>query len=427
MFLAAYALAATAVWRNCDEVYDLALYRGQVVAATSGGAFVEGRNHEWRPLGSGSPAPIRKLRISGNQLQAVDRTGAVFQFEGSSWRPTESSEPLSSVGLPSPTLQYGGQMLTSPWGGRFLTDVAGHAVMPRDPAEGDYALMPVGTRIYAATPNGVYEYASGVWALDTLPSTCPAHRPQGLSRQGASFVLGGMNGLFVRRGGVWTHPSKEPVRQILGAGTDVWALYGSGAVDKLDVPHDQLVFDAINAGAKRPWTSCLAAFEGTVLFGGQGGWIERSKRGITEHYFKEIDNDVVMAAAGSGPVRWIGTQKSGLLRFGNGPLKQWNPGNGLTDTWVTALLHTRRGLYVATATDGLYLLVGDNIQRVDSPTKRPRHLTVLRGQLVVGGMDGAWVLKGSEWQPLPTNGEETTSLAGGQKLVVCTVSGVYFF
>lgn len=424
MFLAASALVlGSVVWRCHDEVYDLALYQGKVVAATSGGALVEGPPHVWKVLGSGGVAPFRKIRAAGVTLEAVDRAGSVYSLNRGQWLPTGVRETLVVDALPSPRVKIRGQAYLSRWGERFFT---GPTRLPRDPADGDYALLAVGDRLLAGTPSGIYEFDQGRWTQDTLPSDLPTLRPQGIAFGGSQSVIGGLSGLFVKQGSEWSRASKQPIRQILKSGADVWALYGNGSVDKLDLPHNQMVYDAINAGAKRPWTSCLATFEGTVVFGGQGGWIERTKKGFSEHYFKEIDNDVVMAAAGHGTVRWIGTQKTGLIRYGIGPAKFWNPGNGLTDTWVTALLHTQEGLYVATAGGGLFLVKGDLMTPIQSPTQRPRQLALYKGSLVVGGMDGAWIRGNAGWKPIATNGEETTALVAGERLVVCTVAGVYF-
>ena len=434
MFLAAASLAIAAgprVWRCFEEVYDLSLYRGSVVAATSGGALIES-DGKWKPLGIDCPAPLRKLLYEGGELCATDRTGLVYRLRASdeTWAETpESSNPpiLQPSALPSPAVSYHGMPLHSVWGSRFLVDDAGANRIPRDPAGGDYALLAEGDRLLAGTPDGIYEYDGAAWKPDPLPAGLPLLRPTGIAFGGPSTVVGGLTGLFVRTGTVWSQPSRDAVRQILKVDGDAWVLYGNGSVDKLDLAHNQLVYDAVNEGAKRPWTSCLAAFDGVLLFGGQGGWIERTKKGITEHYFPEIDNDVVMAATGKGAVRWIGTQKAGLFRYGQGPVCRWNPGNGLPDTWVTALLHTPKGLYVATSGSGLFLVKGDSISPVGSPTQRPRQLTLYKGEVVVGGMDGAWILDPSGWRLLPTNHEETTALVAGTRLVVCTAAGVYLF
>ncbi|MFI5385626.1 MAG: hypothetical protein ACHQ50_05835 [Fimbriimonadales bacterium] len=345
---------------------------------------------------------------------------------------TGAREEIVAQALPSPTVRFGKSELTATWGGKFLIDARGVGVMPRDPADGDYALLATGDRLIAGTPSGIFEFAGGKWTQDPLPSNIPTLRPQGIAITGSDIVLGGLSGLYVRRSVSqgsstrWSQVSKEPVRQVLESGREAWVLYGSGAVDKLDLAQNRLVYDAINEGAKRPWTSCLASAQGMVVFGSQGGWIERVKTDLGEHYFADINKDIVTAAAARGSIRWMGTQKAGLLRYGQGPVKLWNPGNGLTDTWVTALLLTREGLYVATAGEGLFLVKRDTIEPVASPTQRPRQLALYKGAIVVGGMDGAWIQEGSGWRPLATNGEETTAIVAGTRLVICTAAGVYF-
>ena len=145
-----------------------------------------------------------------------------------------------------------------------------------------------------------------------------------------------------------------------------------------------------------------------------------------ESFPRELRGDVVMAISGYGKTRWIGTQKNGVLRFGSGPVRRWNPGNGLDDTWVTSLCRFDNGMVVGTMHAGLFRIVGDTISRVASPTLRITQVVAWRGTLVVGGMDGAWVKRGLKWESLATDGEETTSISviAGQ-LCVTTNCGAY--
>ena len=72
-------------------------------------------------------------------------------------------------------------------------------------------------------------------------------------------------------------------------------------------------------------------------------------------------------------------------------------------------LQSPKGLIVGTATEGLFVLNGDAIHPVQSPTRRITKLCLWRGRLVVGGMDGAWVEASGGWDQLPTDCEETTA------------------
>jgi ligand-binding sensor domain-containing protein len=205
-------------------------------------------------------------------------------------------------------------------------------------------------------------------------------------------------------------------------------VYGSGAVDKLVPRLDRLYDDVLYGGAKRPWTGVMALSEGAGLFGGHGGWVEKTPRGVVERYPADLKGDVVTALWSRGDLRWIGTQKGGLFRYSAGtkPLV-WNPGNGLSETWVTALAGTSRGIVVGTASNGLFLQKGFGIERMSGPTSLVRSLLQYKNRIVVGGMDGAWIEEGSGWTKLPTNGEETTSLASSnQGLIVTTNRGVFF-
>ncbi len=439
MFLAAATVIASVAvapphgWRCYKEVYDLSLYKGKIVAATSGGVLVEATDHRWTPLGPNCPAPLRKLLVSpAGSLSAIDRNGLVYGFgeTGGVWFRKDKLDQVEASSLPSPTARYNGHVLRSNWGSRSIVDERGISLIPRDPAEGDYALLAVRDRLLAGTPQGIYEYADGEWKSTSLPVGLPVLRPQGIGFGRTSTVVGGLEGVFLKdsksKNPGWIRVSNEPVRQMLQSGPDVWILHGSGAVDKLDLDTGRLYFDALHEGSKRPWTSCIAKFDDSIVFGSQGGWVDRIKQEFSDHFWPDINAEIITAVAGKGETRWIGTQGAGLLRYGQGAPVTWNPGNGLPDTWVTALLHSKEGLYAATSGAGLFLLKGDTIRPVDSPTQRPRQLALYRGALVVGGMDGAWIKDGASWTPLPTNGEETTAIVAGTRLVICTASGVYF-
>jgi len=163
-----------------------------------------------------------------------------------------------------------------------------------------------------------------------------------------------------------------------------------------------------------------------MLLGGLGGWAEHTDP-LTEYYPPELAKDVVTAIAGRDRIRWVGTEQSGVLRFGQLGVHRWNPGNGLEDAWVTSLCKTPAGLVVGTLHSGLFIIVGDKIKRFPSPTMRVTQLGVWKGALVVGGMNGAWIRHGNAWNSLKTNGEETTSIIQieRERLAITTASGVY--
>jgi hypothetical protein len=253
----------------------------------------------------------------------------------------------------------------------------------------------------------------------------PLQRPNAIAKIGSRYLIGGLGGLYLGQPGAWSKVSGEPVRQLLPVQDGAWIVYGSGAVDRIEPETDRLYPDVLFGSARRPWASCAALLDGVVAFGGQGGWIEHGNE-LTDLYPPELDGDVVMAIAGRGNVRWIGTQKSGLFEFERGRVLRWNPGNGLSDPWVTCLQMTSEGLVVGTATKGLFLLRHGQIRPVDSPTQRVTKLLAWRGKLVVGGMDGAWVGKSGAWKALQTGGEETTSLQKADgRLVVTTAAGAW--
>lgn len=383
-------------------MFDLARDGDAVLAATNGGLLRDGK-----PV----PSPAGLRAIEGVQpLVVALADGRRLRQEGGRWIPAEAVRRTRD-------LDHG-----------LLLDPGDAWPLGTPPPAHPYAALRVGGVLYAGTNDGLYRFDGG-WVRQTLPSDLPLARPNGLARVGDTYVVGGLGGLFVGRPGAWRKASDDAIRQVTTIGGEVWAVHGDGAVDKIDPTSDRIYPDLLSGNARRPWTSCLGASDATPLFGGLGGWAERSgsQRSSPERYPTAMNGDVVTALAGRDGVRWVGAQKSGLFRFDAKGVHRWTPGNGLPDTWVTALLRTPAGLLVGTARGGLFRVVGDAIAPVASPTPRVTALSLWRGHVVVGGMDGAWRQEEKTWIPLPTDGEETTSFAPlGDRLAVTTAAGIFF-
>jgi len=414
LLFAAVTLALTpaalpGVWRNYNEVFDLAKVGPSVVAATNGG-LIEETGGRWRSLLS--PAGLREIGGLPPLTVQLSDTRA-YSLRGRDW--TQIPE------LPSRNRSLETGLLLSPTEGWPLRE------MPK-PAATVYSLILDQQGVLAGTSAGLMRWNASAWIPVGPPSALPLPRPNGLAEIGKDYLIGGLGGLYLGRPGAWKQVSTQPVRQILGESDEAWVVYGSGAVDKVVPSQDQLFPDVWYGAARRPWVSCVAEIGKTLVFGGQGGWIEHGKE-VTETYPKELDGDVVLAIEGREAVRWVGTQRSGLWRFGSGQTKRWNPGNGLTDPWVTSLCRVPpKGLMVGTMTGGLFLLDGDTIRPVECPTKRITSLAIWKGHLVVGAMDGAWLKEVASWRKLETDGEETTALTvlPSRVLAVTTASGVHF-
>ncbi|HWD39428.1 MAG TPA: hypothetical protein VG944_11305 [Fimbriimonas sp.] len=381
---------ASGAWRSYEEVFDLARAGDTVYAATNGG-LLRREGEQWKPVES--PSALRAITSTSPLTVALADTRS-FALVNGCWKPD------GATGLSPKSVELAG--------------LSTHVYCYLD--------------AFAGTSDGLYEKVEGSWSRVSLPSDLPVQRPNGLAQIGKRFLVGGLGGLYMGTPGHWDQVSKEPVRQLFSVGQEAWVVYGSGAVDKLAPDEDKLFPDVWYGSAQRPWSACIGSVDDTLLFGGNGGWIERGKE-VSEVYPPELDSDVVVAIAGRGSTRWVATQASGLFRYGAGKVRRWNPGNGLTDPWVTALcLDPPRGLMVGTATEGLFALNGDEVRSLDCPTKRITRLCLWSGRLVVGAMDGAWVRHGSDWEKLPTDGEETTALTALEdgSLAVSTASGIHF-
>lgn len=388
------------VWRSYEEVFDLAVDGSSWLAATNGGLIRDGR-----PVAS--PPGLRQIE-SVRPLVVVLADGRTLRQDGNRWVVATSISRSRDLD--------GGILLEG--------DEAWPLQVPAPPAH-PYTALRRGDGILAGTAEGLYRLKDRLWTRVSLPSELPVARPNGIAYQNGTYVVGGLGGLFVGRPGAWRQSSADAIRQVAILGKEIWALHGNGAVDKLDLTNDRLYPDVLSGNALRPWTSSLGQSSETPLFGGLGGWTERNG---TDRYPKELEGDVATAVLGKGAFRWIGTQKHGLLQFSPKGTRFWNPGNGLSDVWVTCLMETPDGLLVGTARQGLFRLRNGRILPVVAPTLRITALTSWNGRWILGGMEGAWIRSGSNWTLLPTHREETTalSLIDG-RLAVVTAAGVYFF
>lgn len=382
MFLGALVSlsVAPAIWRNYEYVEGVDYHNGRLVVSTRGGNLERGSDGIFRPSAL-QVAASRKVEFRGTRV-VLD----------------EFSSRLG--GLPdAETLPALGQALASD-----------------------------GKNLIAGTIGGLYELRGRTWTRIQLPSQLPGDRPQALEFSSGKYIVGGIDGLYTGTPGHWTRVRDVAVKSLINWQGAIWALMSDGSVSKLDLKRNALATDVLYGSFKRPWTASISVQPTVLLFGGHGGWGEKFSSGkIAETYLPQLDGDIVTAVVASGDVRWVATQKSGLLRVRKGKVEHvWNPGTGLSDTWVTALVKTSRGLIVGTASSGLFLVKNDQIASLPSPTKSIRTMAFYGGGLIVGGLEGAWRQTSAGWAPLPTDSEETTFIRGGTSLAIGTPSRIIF-
>ena len=387
------------VWRNYEEVFDLAVIDGKVIAATNGGLLRQaGSRWEIVPAPGGLRTFVRTSPLvvsvaSGRSFNVTDRT----------WLPSRPKSENAFVSADE----------AGDWHAPTLAHV--------------YKQIRQGSDFFVGTSDGLFHFHGGRWNREVLPTLMPVNRPTGVACVDGVFVVGGMNGLYVGKPSAWRQVASDAIRQVARVGSDIWVVHGNGAMDKLDTANDRLYPDVMTGASMRPWTSCITPAGASLLCGGIGGWVEWGSDS-QDAYPSELTGEVITAIAAKGDVRWVGTEQSGVFRFDAKARHQWNPGNGLYDSWVTSFCWAKDGLIVGTMHAGLYQIERDTIRPVNCPTKRVTHLVRWHGELVVGGMDGCWLQHGSTWKSLSDYGEETTSLSEVDgRLCVTTASGIAFF
>ena len=257
-------------------------------------------------------------------------------------------------------------------------------------------------------------------------SDFPCERVTGVAREGDKWLVGGIRGLFIGKpGGKWTQATDQSVREMKTTNGGTWVLYGNGSLDKVDIAKDRLYDDLMHGFTKRPWVASFNFVGENLLLGGQGGWLERGKDGVQNHFSTTLTAKPVTAITRVGSTVWLGTQ-DGLYRQDGESLTRLGFGSGLPDLWVTAIEPSQKSLVVGLASGGLARVTEGKAQSIDSPTKRVRSMLRWHGALVLGGLDGAWLRKGESWVRL-TDSEATFLGQMGSELTVGAADGVHFF
>lgn len=251
----------------------------------------------------------------------------------------------------------------------------------------------------------------------------PLARPFGYAEVGETRIIGGISGLFVGKPGSWVQASRHSVKQVEALGGSAWVRMGNGSVDRLEIAANRHYHDVLFGSTRRPWVSVIGIAGKTVLFGGQGGWMETSGGEHTDSYPPELKGQVVTAIHGQGQTRWIGTQKSGLWEFGT-KTKRFGLAAGLDDPWITGLAHDGAKLWIGTASDGLYTLTKETLSKEECPFTRVRSLALTKGRPLVATDQGTFLREGRAWRRLSQ--VESYSAIPGKQIVVLQPDAIIY-
>lgn len=277
---------------------------------------------------------------------------------------------------------------------------------------------------FLGSDRGVFQYAPSGWMEVPDPGQQPITRVHGLSSIQQRYLIGGLGGTFLGVPGNWRRLSSESLQSSTRDQNGVWFLLGSGSVNKIDLKTLDVTVSGLHGAVKRPQATALGSTGATTLFGLYGGWAEKDGKQTREKYPPELKGEFVTAIAGDTGTRWIGTQVSGLWRFNQGTQQNWNPASGLEDPWVTSIIVDKVQVWVGTYGSGLYTVAKGKLKSHDCPTQKVRRMALWGGNLVVGGLDGAWVQIKGQWRTFDTKGMETTGISVvGQSVWIMTPLG----
>lgn len=409
----------TAVYSCHEEVRWLGEQDGVLLAGTGGG-LLKLAEKGWVEVEPRVPCTV----VRYDEGSVTTPTGAVMRQLGDEWRVVGRTSILGTgdtVSCETPL----GKVETSL--GNHELQLEGATARPAPPAEKVYALRWHEGRLWAGTSDGLWTESSQGWKRERLPSNLPAQRLHGLAIQSKKWLVGGPDGLWDGLPGEWRMIDPRPVRQIVSFAEVQWVLFGDGSVDKLDLAADKRYDSVLHGAVKRPWSSTLAAGD-TLLFGGMGGWAEKSSEKTSETRPKELGGEVVTSLLTSRGATYLDTQAAGVFRFSDGRTTNTSLLEGLRDTWVTSLAEVSGSVLVGTSNGGLSRLAGNRAEPVATPSQSINHMVVWRGRLVIGGIEGAWISDQGEWKRLGPEATETTGLApAGGDLFVLTPYGAYHY
>src|SRR5215831_8889080 len=104
------------------------------------------------------------------------------------------------------------------------------------------------------------------------------------------------------------------------------------------------------------------------------------------------ENNVFCLLVASDKSLWVGMEGGGLLRYRDGVFHAFSSAEGLTNNFVRALLEDRDGKIWIGTDDGLFVLNGDKLDRVDNSDLLP----LLAVHAIAEDRDGSLWIGGSQ-------------------------------
>lgn len=409
--------ALTATYCSHEEVRWIGEEGGSLFAGTGSGLLklVAGT---WKEVSPRVPWPVVGYK-SGTVTTAG---GTLHEAVDGEWR------KVGTTNLPPPsdtvTCVTPDGTIEARLGSQALV-LQGGKSRPGPPADKVYAMASYQGALYVGTSEGLWVESAKGWNQARLPTKLPVQRLHGLTVVGDTWLVGGPDGLWDGTPGKWRKLDPRPVRQIAAIQGMTWVLFGDGSIDKLDIAKDRRYDDVLHGAVKRPWAASLAVGD-VILFGGQGGWTEKTATSMTENRPPELEGQVATAVLSHRGTVYVGTQRTGLWTANGASMKNVSLLEGLADTWVTSLAAVDGRVFVGTSHGGLARVEGSRAVPVPTPSVSINHLVVWRSMLVFGGNHGAWMSVSGRWLPLGPPETETTGFAFvGGGLFVLTPYGAY--
>jgi ligand-binding sensor domain-containing protein len=328
-----------------------------------------------------APSEIPVALVECGDCVALATRQAVYLFDGRGCR------RVAATGLPGAT-HLSGCVIQ---GNRLLLAAHGSGMWDLDPrrAESSHTspwkrhpsgamralrcALPAGADLWMGTTEGLRCWSAGEWRTLALPDEPPGNVVVALARHAGDLWIATQDaGMACLAGGRWetrAGPDRAQVVQLAAAGGRLWARHPDGSLSY----REGNAWHAFQSGSsgRLKWVSGIWAAGSALWIGsweGAARWPEPGAEGPRDQWFRSalVEGEPVTAALETRHEIWLGTQRRGLaVRAPTGEWRAYHEGNGLPDSWVTALADDGERLWAGTFNGGLAVWDGKRWDRAD--------------------------------------------------------------
>jgi ligand-binding sensor domain-containing protein len=386
----------------------VAEHDGELWAGTGRGLFLLS-DDEWEPVVyRDDPLAATVNAIAASEAMYVGTVGGLFVWEDSEWRSYTTADGLPDNHVTA--LAPGDEAVYIATYGGGVARLSGRQIAPLtgSPAYATALAWDArGSALWVGTEDqGAFRWDGLAWQRQPEANEPAGHNVTSLAAGPGELLVGTFeHGVTTCREGTWQSAgsglSSTWINHVAYGQGRAWARTSAGDLFVRDGDAWHAVTKA--SGLTKPWTSFVGSAGGNVWVGTWGAISKFDGRRWQSYAPKPaLADQVVTGVAVLGRDIWVGTAKSGLLRY-NGHGGNWETytlGKGLTDTWITGLAAWHGSLWVGTFSGGLCRFDGHGWEHLGAPAPLPSdrvNCLAATDCLYVGTLEGLCRFDGTRW------------------------------